>query len=139
MTAIAAAAYPAAFAAAASGGIAIDAAGTDSTVHTYSASPVIAKTQSLSVIGWAFPPSANGGCSAIGLAVDKKHVYPGTYGYGRPDVASQYKNDELTNVGYSIAVPATALGAGTHTAYVVCYDSPQSASRSFNPLTIRVR
>jgi len=90
-------------------------------------------------MGWAFPAEGTGGCSAIGLAVDGKRVFPGTYGFRRADVAVFYKDRSRIDVGYSIVVPATDLGRGTHHGYVVCLDSAQGASRSHDPLTITVR
>jgi hypothetical protein len=139
LSVISGAARTAAFAAGPSGGIAMDAIDSQPGGRGTATTLTLGKSQSLSIVGWAFPPSATGGCSAIGLTLDNKRVFPGTYGYGRVDVATNYKNDALTNVGYSIVVPASKLGTGTHHAFVVCIDAAQAATRSFNPLTITVR
>ncbi len=96
-------------------------------------------TQSLSIVGWAFPPSAKGGCEAVGLVLDKKLIFPGVSGNARPDVAAAYENSAVTNVSYLIQVPASHIGAGTHRGYVVCVDAAQEATRSFTPLIISVR
>ncbi len=142
LTTIASSALAAVFAARPSGNVAMDSIGTstgEAGAKGLATTLTLDRSQSLYVLGWAFPPAEKGGCSAIGLAIDGKLVFPGTYGYRRPDVAVFYKDRSRTDVGYGIAVPASSLGRGSHRGFVVCMDSAQSASRSFHPLTIRVR
>lgn len=99
----------------------------------------VAPREKLHVIGWAYLEPRMAQCEAVGLLVDGKTVYPGLYGYARPDVASFYKDPARTNVGYSIEVAAARLGAGAHKATVVCVASPGLATRYANPVQITVR
>jgi hypothetical protein len=139
VTAIASAALPAIVAAKPSGGVNMEGISTRSGGRESATTVAMRPADSLYLMGWAFPADGTGGCSAIGLAVDGKRVFPGTYGFRRADVAAFYKDRSRVDVGYSIVVPAADLGRGTHHAYVVCMDSAQGASRSHDPLTVTVR
>jgi hypothetical protein len=80
----------------------------------------VGKRQTLYVIGWAYVRGRNAPCDAIGLLVDGTNVFPGRYGFARPDVASYYKEPARSNTGYVIEVPANRLRPGEHKANVVC-------------------
>ena len=87
---------------------------------THQEAVTIGAADTLHVIGWAYDDSKAMPCDAIALVVDKNHIFSGSYGYARTDVAAFYKDPARTNVGYGIAVPAGKLGAGSHAAQVVC-------------------
>ena len=80
----------------------------------------IGAADTLYVIGWAYDDSKRAPCDAIGLVVDEKRVFSGSYGYARTDVAAFYKDPARTNVGYGITVPARKFGTGSHTVQVAC-------------------
>jgi hypothetical protein len=98
----------------------------------------LAAGDTLYVLGWAFIAPSNAACDAIGLLVEG-NIYPGAYGFARPDVAASFKDPARTNVGYSIAVPAALLGAGSHAANVICVGPQGAARRTAQALAVAVR
>ena len=78
LTKIASPAYAAAFAAPPSASVDIDRIDPPGASRAHPFAVSLKTSQSLTVLGWAFPGTEKGGCSAIGLTVDNKHVFPGT-------------------------------------------------------------
>ena len=93
----------------------------------------------LHVLGWAYDERKKAPCEVLGLLVDGKRVFAGSYGYPRADVAAFYKDPARTNVGYSIAVPAAQLGNGAHTASVVCVGPGNDAVGNGHAVAVTVR
>lgn len=136
LTTIAPSDYPAAFAAVPSATVTVEIFGSSGSSGFAGGTITLRHRQTLNVGGWAFP--AKGVCSAVGLAVDGKRMFPSYYGGAREDVAAVYKDIAKTNVEYFAKVSGLILGLGMHHAYVVCLDSEGTASRNPTLLTVNV-
>jgi len=67
--------------------------------------------------GFAFDPVRKIPAHAVDVVVDGK-VYGASYGAARTDVAGYFKAPVLTDVGFSVTLPARSLAAGAHTASI---------------------
>jgi hypothetical protein len=96
----------------------------------------VKKRQPVELTGWAFAPDFSP-CAGVGLVIDQRKVVSATYGIGRADVALVYRQYLLYWAGYRISEPASAIGPGTHTIYVVC--KTRSGAMYRHPTTYPVK
>jgi hypothetical protein len=67
--------------------------------------------------GFAFDPVRKIPAHGIDVVVDGK-AYGAAYGRARPDTAAYFKAPVLTDVGFTLTLPAGSLAAGAHTASI---------------------
>ena len=65
--------------------------------------------------GFAFDPAGKIPARAVDVVVDGR-AYGAAYGKARPDVADYFKAPVLTDVGFTVTLPARSLAVGPHTA-----------------------
>ena len=76
-----------------------------------------AKGRATAFDGFAFDPVRKIPARAVDVVVDGK-AYGATYGKARPDVAAYFKAPVLTDVGFTVTLPAGSLAVGAHTAAI---------------------
>jgi hypothetical protein len=86
----------------------------------------MAPGETLSLVGWSYDAKAAAPATGVVAQVDEFSRTDATYGEKRTDVASVFKNPNLTNVGFVINIPASALPPGKHTVSLLTENAAQN-------------
>jgi hypothetical protein len=88
-------------------------------------SPIMIKSDSLCIQGWAFNSKENILAEEVQIKIDDQ-FYRTKYGLKRADVAKHFKNKKITNSGWSLSIPTSSIGKGTHSISIVIVFSGKS-------------
>lgn len=67
--------------------------------------------------GWAYDPVGKTAAKAVDIVIDGV-AYGARYRQPRADVASYFKNENLTETGFAATLPASAVVRGAHTVVI---------------------
>jgi len=96
-----------------------------------------ARDRAIAFDGFAFDPVRRIPGHGVDVVVDGK-AYGATYGKARPDVAGYFKAPVLTDVGFTLTLPARSLAVGPHTASIRVLSSDGAAYFQGPPIAFEV-
>jgi hypothetical protein len=76
--------------------------------------PIVVKTPSLFVRGWAVDQRSKSAAGGVIVNVDGKD-FLAAYGSPRPDVAANLHSPDYVNSGFTVSLDSAAIGKGKHT------------------------
>jgi hypothetical protein len=92
----------------------------------------------LTASGWAVDQQSQAEAGGVDVAIDGK-PYRAQYGLDRPDVADYFKVPAYAKSGYTITIPAIAVGRGKHQLAVRVISKDGTTYREGSRLVIEVQ